>query len=138
MKCSECGFENAAEMKFCRECGKPLAPSSKPLPPPPDPRSYTPKHLPEKILTSRSALEGERKQVTVLFAGIKGSTELMEDLARPTSPLAFGACRYAEHVSEHSSPGDSARCTLVARPSLSTDDGDASLVRGTWHDPNLR
>ena len=47
-----------------------------PSPPTPDPRSYTPKHLAEKILTSRSALEGERKQVTVLFADVKGSMEL--------------------------------------------------------------
>src|SRR5206468_9963371 len=47
-------------------------------PPPSDPRSYTPKHLAEKILTSRSALEGERKQVTVLFADVKGSMDLAE------------------------------------------------------------
>ena len=40
---------------------------------------YTPKHLAEKILTSRSALEGERKQVTVLFADLKGSMELLAD-----------------------------------------------------------
>jgi class 3 adenylate cyclase/tetratricopeptide (TPR) repeat protein len=44
------------------------------------PLTYTPPHLAEKILTSRSALEGERKQVTVLFADIKGSTELIRDL----------------------------------------------------------
>ena len=44
------------------------------------PETYTPKYLAEKILTSRSALEGERKQVTVLFADIKGSTELIEGL----------------------------------------------------------
>jgi class 3 adenylate cyclase/tetratricopeptide (TPR) repeat protein len=43
------------------------------------PRSYTPEHLAEKILTSRSALEGERKQITVLFADIKGSMELLVD-----------------------------------------------------------
>ena len=42
--------------------------------------SYTPKHLTEKILTSRSALEGERKHVTVCFADIKDSTELIKDL----------------------------------------------------------
>ena len=42
--------------------------------------TYTPPYLAEKILTSRSALEGERKQVTVLFADLKGSMEL---LARP-------------------------------------------------------
>jgi len=43
------------------------------------PDRYTPKHLAEKILTSRAALEGERKQVTVLFADIKGSLELLDD-----------------------------------------------------------
>jgi len=43
------------------------------------PQSYTPKHLAEKILTSKSALEGERKQVTVLFADMKGSMELLAD-----------------------------------------------------------
>jgi class 3 adenylate cyclase/tetratricopeptide (TPR) repeat protein len=45
-----------------------------------EPLSYTPQHLAEKILTSRSALEGERKQVTVMFADIKDSTELIRDL----------------------------------------------------------
>ena len=49
---------------------------------PPDftsPQSYTPKHLAERILTSKAALEGERKQVTVLFADLKGSMELLAD-----------------------------------------------------------
>ncbi len=46
----------------------------------PPPISYTPQHLAEKILTTRSALEGERKQVTVMFADIKDSTELIRDL----------------------------------------------------------
>ena len=41
------------------------------------PQTYTPRHLAEKILTSKSALEGERKQVTVLFADLKGSLELL-------------------------------------------------------------
>src|SRR5262245_47338375 len=43
------------------------------------PLSYTPRHLAEKILTSKSALEGERKQVTVLFADLKGSMELLAE-----------------------------------------------------------
>ena len=49
---------------------------------PPDvgPRTYTPAHLAEKILTARPALEGERKQVTVLFADLKDSTELIRGL----------------------------------------------------------
>jgi class 3 adenylate cyclase len=45
----------------------------------PAPDTYTPKHLAEKMLTSKSALEGERKQVTVLFADLKGSMELLAD-----------------------------------------------------------
>jgi class 3 adenylate cyclase len=79
VKCSSCGFANAPGIKFCGECGKPLAEVAKPGAPP-DHRSYTPKHLAEKILTSRSALEGERKQVTVLFADVKGSMDLAEQL----------------------------------------------------------
>jgi class 3 adenylate cyclase/tetratricopeptide (TPR) repeat protein len=50
------------------------------LKPEPAPLAYTPPYLTEKILTERSALEGERKQVTVLFADLKGSTELIRDL----------------------------------------------------------
>ncbi len=45
-----------------------------------EPRVYTPKHLIEKILTSRAALEGERKTITALFADLKGSTALIEGL----------------------------------------------------------
>ena len=58
-------------------------PAPAPTPPPataPAPLAYTPPYLVEKILTTRSALEGERKQVTVLFADLKGSTELIRDL----------------------------------------------------------
>ncbi|HEY5871361.1 MAG TPA: adenylate/guanylate cyclase domain-containing protein [Candidatus Tectomicrobia bacterium] len=62
-----------------------MAPAAVPVSPPtPDPvrapLTYTPSYLAGKILTSRSALEGERKQVTVLFADLKGSTELIRDL----------------------------------------------------------
>src|SRR5215831_16627858 len=62
------------------------APSSAapaPTPPPaapPAPLAYTPPYLAEKILTTRSAMEGERKQITVLFADLKGNTELIRDL----------------------------------------------------------
>ena len=60
------------------------APNRSPAEPPAgsrfaSPESYTPKHLAEKILTSKAALEGERKQVTVLFADLKGSMELLAD-----------------------------------------------------------
>ena len=58
----------------------PIATSVPVEPPGQTPLAYTPPYLAEKILTSRSALEGERKQVTVLFADLKGSTELIRDL----------------------------------------------------------
>jgi class 3 adenylate cyclase len=54
-------------------------PPAQPVPHPASPLRYTPGHLAEKILTSKAALEGERKQVTVLFADLKGSMELLAD-----------------------------------------------------------
>ncbi len=106
MECTRCQHENEAGAKFCEECAAPLAracakcgrqlspaakfcpecaqPTGLPAAPPPvqrfgSPESYTPKHLAERILTSKTALEGERKQVTVLFADLKGSMELLAD-----------------------------------------------------------
>ena len=102
MRCPSCGFENPKGMKFCGQCASPLgrrcpqcgltirrdlpfagnAPlrsrnSRQPLDP--GPLTYTPSHLAEKVLTSKTALEGERKQVTVLFADLKGSMELLAE-----------------------------------------------------------
>src|SRR5689334_13541938 len=101
MQCPRCQHENPPKAKFCEECAAPLArtcancgtqlsPTAKFCPEcahsvaagPAEPRfaapqSYTPKHLAEKILTSKAALEGERKLVTVLFADLKGSMELL-------------------------------------------------------------
>src|SRR5438034_36773 len=79
LRCSSCGFDNAPGIKFCGECGQRVGEAAK-LATAPEPRSYTPKHLAEKILTSRSALEGERKHVTVLFADLKGSMDLSESI----------------------------------------------------------
>ena len=80
LACPSCGFANEPGEKFCGGCGialtaAPQTPESKFS----SPQAYTPQHLAEKILTSRSALEGERKQVTVLFADLKGSLELLAD-----------------------------------------------------------
>ena len=80
--CSHCDFVNEPEDRFCGGCGQALtpptlAPTGAPERPP---HTYTPKHLADKILTSRSALEGERKQVTVLFADTAGFTALARDL----------------------------------------------------------
>src|SRR3954452_8070185 len=77
--CIRCATANDLDHKFCKECGHRLtvpnvAPSAKYR----SPDSYTPKYLADKIRTSVS-LEDERKQVTVLFADIKGSLELIAD-----------------------------------------------------------
>jgi hypothetical protein len=77
--CKSCGAELPAMARFCPECGNPVVAPVVPQPGFASPQSYTPKHLAEKILTSKSALEGERKQVTVLFADLKGSMELLAD-----------------------------------------------------------
>ena len=75
--CSNCGTALSATAKFCHACAHPAAVAAEA--PSRSPDSYTPKHLAEKILTSKAALEGERKQVTVLFADLKGSMELLAD-----------------------------------------------------------
>jgi class 3 adenylate cyclase/tetratricopeptide (TPR) repeat protein len=106
MKCPRCQHENRAVAKFCEECAAPLArtcancgaqlsptakfcsecahPAGQAAPPSATqrfgaPEAYTPRHLAEKILTSKAAIEGERKQVTILFADLRGSMELLAD-----------------------------------------------------------
>ncbi len=93
--CPSCGTENRPDAKFCQECaasltalkstdrtGTSLSPSAAEA----KPILYTPKHLAERILTeqvameARGAVEGERKTVTALFADIKNSMGLIEDL----------------------------------------------------------
>jgi hypothetical protein len=76
-RCSQCGFDNPPGFAFCGQCASPL--TATPSMVAPSPQTYTPAHLIEKILTSKAALEGERKQVTVLFADLKGSMELLAD-----------------------------------------------------------
>jgi class 3 adenylate cyclase/tetratricopeptide (TPR) repeat protein len=111
--CSSCGAELRPKAKFCDECGKPAH-----APPEAvaerDPRAYTPKHLAEKILTSRSALEGERKQVTVLFADVQGSVALSESVDPETlhrimdrffAILADGVHRFEGTVNQYTGDG---------------------------------
>ncbi len=90
--CPACQTVNPPTNKFCSECGQRLAGTAPapapaaavaPAPPPArfaSPEAYTPKHLAEKILTSKSAIEGERKIVTVMFSDVSGFTALSEKL----------------------------------------------------------
>jgi class 3 adenylate cyclase len=106
MKCPKCRFENREGVKFCEECGanfelrcpnctasvppgrkfcgecgfKLTEPSETPSIDYSEPQSYTPKFLADKILTSRSSIEGERKLVTVLFADVANYTSISEKL----------------------------------------------------------
>jgi hypothetical protein len=79
--CSECGAEIPMGRKFCGACGQPLKEPEEPTPVDyAEPASYIPKHLTDKILNTRSSLEGERKTVTVLFADVANYTALSETL----------------------------------------------------------
>ena len=96
--CPACGRTNPPGSRFCNGCGAALAgaPASTTgaalpggtattgrLSDATDPRSYTPKHLANRILTQKAALEGERKHVTVLFADVADSTALAEQVGDP-------------------------------------------------------
>ena len=78
--CPRCGAEVPAAAKFCAQCGTALTPAAPPERDFASPRAYTPAHLAEKILKARGALQGERKQVTVLFADVSGFTAISEKL----------------------------------------------------------
>src|SRR6266850_312828 len=87
VSCRFCKHENPAGARFCNDCGAPLAAPTITL----EPRSYTPRHLVEKILASQSALRGERKLVTVLFADddhAQRACAAALDLARELGALA--------------------------------------------------
>ena len=111
------------------------------------PETYTPKHLADRILASRADLEGERKQVTVLFADVVGSTELIRDLdpedARALLEPAVRAMIDAVHRFEGTVcrvMGDGVMA-LFGAPLAHEDHAAQRLSRGTHDaggDPSLR
>jgi hypothetical protein len=107
--CPSCATPNPLSAKFCKKCGQRLSgPATEPAIPGPRfgvPESYTPKHLAERILISKSALEGERKQVTVLFADLKGSMELLADRDPEEARQLLAAMYPDRHRGEHREPG---------------------------------
>ncbi|MFT4560441.1 MAG: class 3 adenylate cyclase/tetratricopeptide (TPR) repeat protein [Gammaproteobacteria bacterium] len=121
-RCSGCNADLKLAAKFCSDCGtavsKAESPAALDLRATPSPSrtvaDYTPKHLAEKILQSRSALEGERKQVTVLFADVKGSMDLAarvgaedwhELLDRFFAILTEGVHRYEGTINQYTGDG---------------------------------
>ena len=85
--CPKCGYSNQPQFKFCGECGHNLAQHTTPTPKElsfdekmEKIQKYLPGGLTEKILSQRGKIEGERKQVTVIFADMKGFTPLVEKL----------------------------------------------------------
>ena len=81
VKCPNCGNSLPSEALFCDECGHTLAKLKEaPSVDYSEPQSYTPKHLADKILTTRSSIEGERKLVTVFFADVANYTSVSEKL----------------------------------------------------------
>lgn len=83
--CPSCSFQNEPDERFCGGCGKALAGEARE-----SPHAYTPKHLAERILISRAAMEGERKQVSVLFCDIVDSSRLAATMEPETMHEIMG------------------------------------------------
>src|SRR5262249_32030097 len=137
-----CGTANEHGEKFCGECGVSLQHIRNPRFESriPEPAAWTPLHLADKILHAKSALEGERKQVTVLFADVKGSMELAEGLdpeewhrimGRFFTILAAGVHRFEGPVNQYTGDGIMA---VLGAPSAHEDRGQ----RACWAALHLR
>ena len=110
MSCPICQAENSAAARFCNQCGSSLSTLVLPTPA----ATYTPKHLVERVLKSRAAMEGERKRVTVVFCDIKNSSRLAQEagaerwhliLDRVFSILSTAVHRYEGTVNQYTGDG---------------------------------
>lgn len=160
MRCPQCQFENPATAKFCQECGTSLAlrcsNCASPVPlgakfcdgcghpvaavpaSTPAPGTHTPHHLKEKILRSRSVIEGERKQVTVLFADVKESMSLAETVDPETwhrimdeffAILSAGVHRFEGSVNQYTGDGIMA---LFGAPIAHEDHAQRACYAALW------
>lgn len=111
LNCPSCGAQNPPAARFCNQCGQRMDAVASPEP---AARSYTPRHLVDKVLGSRASMQGERKRVTVLFADVKGSTRLAQEagpeawhgiLDRFFSILSAAVHRYEGTVNQYTGDG---------------------------------
>jgi class 3 adenylate cyclase/tetratricopeptide (TPR) repeat protein len=145
VRCPQCGFASPPGFRFCGECAAPLGDTdAAQAAPERAPRDYTPRHLAERILSSRSALEGERKQVTVLFADVKGSMELAEGidpeawhgiLDRFFGILTEGVHRFEGTVNQYTGDGIMA---LFGAPIAHEDHAQRACYAALWLRDALR
>jgi hypothetical protein len=119
-RCGHYGIENPSGFTFCGQCSVPLRGAL----PPTSYAVYSPTHLAENILHTKTALEGERKQVLVLFADLKSSLELPADRAPEKmrhllDPVLLGMVEAVRRTPTHQSgPGPFAATILRADPAL--------------------
>lgn len=136
--CPRCKAALRPQAKFCDSCGAPVGLNVGSGSASAVPRDYTPKHLADKILQSRSALEGERKQVTVLFADVEGSMELANQLDaeewhsvldRFFQIMTEGVHRYEGSVNQYTGDGIMA---LFGAPIAHEDHGARACHAVLW------
>jgi class 3 adenylate cyclase len=148
--CPACGHTNPPGARFCNGCGAPQGEATSGGPER-TPRDYTPPHLARRILTSRSALEGERKRVTVLFADVRHSMAVSEGLdpeawhgilERFFEILTEGVHRFEGTVNQYTGDGIMALFgapnALRARARASALRGDRTAAERALHDARER
>ncbi|HXC53492.1 MAG TPA: adenylate/guanylate cyclase domain-containing protein [Candidatus Limnocylindrales bacterium] len=133
LRCSNCDATLALGAKFCTSCGHPAGQASAP-----SPNTYAPRHLAEKILRQRTVVEGERKQVTVLFADVKESMSLAETVDPETwhrimneffELLSAGVHRYEGSVNQYTGDGIMA---LFGAPIAHEDHAQRACYAALW------
>ena len=149
--CAACNSDLPDEALFCPHCAHPadartttVSDNAAPAPAQRNPRAYTPHHLADEILRNRSALEGERKQVTVLFADVKGSMELADQvgaeawhriLDRFFQILSGGVHRFEGTVNQYTGDGIMA---LFGAPIAHEDHAQRACYAALWLRDALR
>jgi len=139
LHCRHCEAELPAGSSFCNQCGGAQADDTQAAAgdsaPEHSPHDYTPKHIADKILSQKSAMEGERKQVSVLFADVKSSLDLQQDLDpeewhgimdRFFQILADSIHRFEGTVNQYTGDGIMARCSVRPSPTKTTPNAPAT------------